>query len=122
MVGRENQLAPLIRALFVIRLVTVGFPSCGISPISSSHWQSFEGRVCYHRIISAILTLGTVMACMMFLWDYLLTFGMEVNHVWKSKWNFTKGLYLFQRYLPFTEFIWLVLSCQFDMDSNFLDA
>jgi hypothetical protein len=63
--------------------------------------------------------LGTVIACVMFLWDYILTFGMEVDLVWKSKWNFTKGLYLFQRYFPFTEFIWLVLYCQSDVVSIF---
>ncbi|KAF9563859.1 hypothetical protein CPC08DRAFT_705780 [Agrocybe pediades] len=34
-------------------------------------------------------------------YDYLLTFGMEVNLIWKSQWNFIKWLYLFQRYLPF---------------------
>ena len=49
MVGSENQLAALIRVLFVIRLVIVGIPSCSISPISSPHWQSFEGRVSYQR-------------------------------------------------------------------------
>jgi len=47
--------------------------------------------------------LGTVMAHMMFIWDYILTFGMEVDLIWKSKWNFMEGLYLFQRYLPFIE-------------------
>ena len=64
--------------------------------------------------------LTTAMACMMFLWDYILTFGMEVNVVWTSKWNFMKGLYFFQRYLPFTEPIWLVLQCQFHMLSIFI--
>ncbi|KIM35814.1 hypothetical protein M413DRAFT_428309 [Hebeloma cylindrosporum] len=49
------------------------------------------------------------MACTIFFWDYILTFGMEVELVWKSKWNFMKGLYLFQRYLPFTDPIWLFL-------------
>ena len=47
------------------------------------------------------------MACVVFIWDYILTFRMEVDHVWKSKWNFMKGLYLFQRYLPFNDIIWL---------------
>ncbi|KIM35285.1 hypothetical protein M413DRAFT_79542, partial [Hebeloma cylindrosporum] len=47
-----------------------------------------------------------VMARVMFFWDYVLTFGMEVALVWKSRWNFMKGLYLFQRYLPFTDPIW----------------
>ena len=45
----------------------------------------------------------------MFIWDYILTFRMEVDLVWKSKWNFMKGLYLFQRYLPFIDTIFLVL-------------
>jgi hypothetical protein len=43
----------------------------------------------------------------MFIWDYILTFGMEVELVWKSEWNFMKGLYLFQRYLPFIDTVWL---------------
>ena len=50
------------------------------------------------------------MAFTMFFWDYILTFDMEVDFVWKSKWNFMKGLYLLQRYLPFTQLIWFVLS------------
>ena len=54
------------------------------------------------------------MACMLFVWDYILTFGMEVDLIWKSKWSFMKGLYLFQRYLPFTDIIWLVLTGQSD--------
>ena len=55
------------------------------------------------------------MALTMFFWDYILTFDMEVDFVWKSKWNFMKGLYLFQRYLPFTQLIWFVLSSQSDV-------
>ena len=39
--------------------------------------------------------------------------------MWKSKWNFMKGLYLFQRYLPFTELILFVLFCEFDVVSIF---
>ena len=45
----------------------------------------------------------------MFIWDYILTFRMEIDLVWTSKWNFMKGLYLFQRYLPFIDTVWLVL-------------
>jgi hypothetical protein len=47
------------------------------------------------------------MACVVYIWDYILTFEMEVDHVWKSKWNFMKGLYLLQRYLPFIDIMWL---------------
>jgi len=54
----------------------------------------------------------------MFLWDYIITFGMEVDLVWKSKWNFMTGLYLLQRYLPFIHLIWVV-SRQSDVISYF---
>jgi len=42
---------------------------------------------------------------------------MEVNLVWKSKWNFMKGLYFFQRYLPFVEIICPILIRQSDVVS-----
>ena len=57
------------------------------------------------------------MACVLFLWDYVLTFRMEVDLVWKSKWNFMKGLYLFQRYLPFADIIFFFLTGQSDLVS-----
>ena len=56
----------------------------------------------------------------MFFWDYILTFEMEVNLVWKSKWNFVKGLYLFQRYLPFIGTVWFFLIRQSDVVSYLL--
>jgi hypothetical protein len=58
----------------------------------------------------------------MFIWDYILTFRMEVDLVWKSKWNFMKGLYLFQRYLPFIDNVWLVIYRQSDISSIFLSS
>jgi len=57
----------------------------------------------------------------MFLWDYVLTFEMEVDLVWKSQWNFIKGLYFFQRYLPFFDLILFGL-CQSDVVSYLLLA
>ena len=56
----------------------------------------------------------------MFLWDYILTFQMEVDLVWGSKLNFMKGLYFFQCYLPFVETIWMVLIRQSDVVSYLL--
>ena len=53
----------------------------------------------------------------MFVWDYILTFRMEVDLVWKSKWTLMKGLYLFQRYLPFIDTVWLIVYCQCDASS-----
>ena len=45
----------------------------------------------------------------MFIWDYIITFTKEVDLVWKSKWSFMKGLYLFQRYLPFIDTVFFIL-------------
>jgi len=55
------------------------------------------------------MILSTVASSTIFIWDYILTFSMEVDLVWKSEWNVMKGLYLLQRYLPFIDTIWLVL-------------
>ncbi|KIM49938.1 hypothetical protein M413DRAFT_22047 [Hebeloma cylindrosporum] len=67
-----------------------------------------------NQLSSALLAMRLVtdfelMACTIFLWDSILTFAMEVDLIWKSNWNLMKALYLFQRYLPFTDIIWLVL-------------
>ncbi|KIM36360.1 hypothetical protein M413DRAFT_292129 [Hebeloma cylindrosporum] len=53
--------------------------------------------------VTRLVTNFNVMASTMYIWDYILAFSMEVDLIWKSKWSFMKGLYLFQRYLPFLE-------------------
>ena len=69
---------------------------------------------------SNLLILAIVAASALFIWDYILTFGMEVDLVWKSKWNFMKALCLFQRYSPFVDTIWLILYRQPDVFSIIL--
>jgi hypothetical protein len=61
-----------------------------------------------------ILILTVVASSTILIWDYIITFRMEVDLVWKSDWNFMKGLYFFQRYLPFIDTTWLVLYRQSD--------
>ncbi|KAF8995947.1 hypothetical protein BDQ17DRAFT_967115 [Cyathus striatus] len=34
-------------------------------------------------------------------YEYLLTFDLEVNFIWKSNWNIMKMLFIFTRYIPF---------------------
>jgi hypothetical protein len=112
MAGSENDLTKfLVTSLIVGRLVTVRFPTCSNVAFrqSDNPTQNFEGQVYYWRSHRTLLTLPTVMALTMFFWDYILTFEMEVDLVWKSKWNLMKGLYLFQRYLPFTQIIYFFL-------------
>jgi len=53
--------------------------------------------------------MSKVAACTIFVYDYLLSLGMEVDLVWTSKWTFMTGLYLAQRYLPFLDSVVLVL-------------
>jgi len=81
---------------------------------SCRHCQCFDGQLGHAKNNPTILILATVAASALFIWDYILTFGMEVDLVWKSKWNLMKGLYLFQRYLPFIDAVWLVLYRQPD--------
>jgi len=67
-----------------------------------------------------MLMLRTVMAFTIFVWDLILTFGMEVDLVWKSKGNFTKWLYLFQRYLPFIDIMTFFIARQSNVFPIFL--
>ena len=60
------------------------------------------------------------MACTMYVWDLILTFGMEVDLVWKSKGSFMRWLYLFQRYWPFTDIMLFSINCQYDVFPIFL--
>ncbi|EDQ98969.1 uncharacterized protein LACBIDRAFT_335488 [Laccaria bicolor S238N-H82] len=50
-----------------------------------------------------LVTYFDVAGAAMFLYDYFLAIGMEVDLVWSSKWRFTKVLYILQRYLPFVD-------------------
>ena len=71
MVGLGNQLASLIPALFVMKLVIVCFSrffQWYMSLMWSPHWQDFEGPFCYQRRNWALLTPRTVIACMIFLY------------------------------------------------------
>ena len=50
-----------------------------------------------------------VAASTVWVWDYLLTFQLERELVWTSKWNFIKILFLVQRYLPLFDTAFLTL-------------
>jgi len=65
---------------------------------------------------------AAVASCALFIWDYIITFGMEVDLVWRSKWGFVKGLYLVQRYLPFIDTVWLTFHGQFGNSSTFFPS
>jgi len=60
-------------------------------------------------MIEIVLISTTVVASTVFIWDYMLTFRMELDLVWKSKWTFMKAMYIFQSYLPFVDMVGLVL-------------
>ncbi|KAJ3513164.1 hypothetical protein NLJ89_g3104 [Agrocybe chaxingu] len=52
---------------------------------------------------------GTVI----FLYDYLLTLGMEVEYVWPGPWTTIKVVYFIQRYIPFIDTMWIALHINF---------
>ncbi|CAA7268577.1 unnamed protein product [Cyclocybe aegerita] len=63
--------------------------------------------------ISTALKMVDVAACTVFIWDYLLTLGMEVEYVWPGRWTIIKAVYLLQRYLPFIDTLWIALHVLF---------
>ena len=105
----------LISGLRALRMVAVRFlPICSVSqswsavPLLGLSWSVLPLEIQIY-----IFLFSPVASCAMFIWDYLITFSMEVELVWKSKWGFMKGLYLLQRYLPFIDTVGLVLYGQF---------
>jgi hypothetical protein len=51
-----------------------------------------------------------VAASTLFVFDYLLTFGLEYQYVWRRpKWNLIHVLFVVQRYVPFFDILLLVL-------------
>jgi len=104
--------AEIISLLNIIRFVTVSFLlACCVfkEVIPAATASASMVRFCHCKNTSNLLIFATVAAFTMFVWDYILTFRMEVDLVWKSKWTFMKGLFLFQRYLPFIDTVWLIL-------------
>ncbi|KAF8148279.1 hypothetical protein B0H34DRAFT_269153 [Crassisporium funariophilum] len=63
-----------------------------------------------------------VAACSIFLWDYLITIGMEVELIWSSQWSIIKVIYIVQRYLPFIDTIWLTVHYQLGYDLSKTDC
>ncbi|KAJ3509748.1 hypothetical protein NLJ89_g5060 [Agrocybe chaxingu] len=59
--------------------------------------------------ILEVTRMVDVAASTIFVWDYLMTIGMEIEYVWPGKWTTMKVVYLLQRYLPFIDTVWLQL-------------
>jgi len=123
LVEREDQLASLVPPLFAMRLVTVHVSSVlptWIWSLWSHHRPEFWRSILPLEKKLAFLTVSTAAASLVLIWDYILTFRMEVDLVWESKWNFMKGLYLFQCYMPFIDSIWFFLYRQSHISPIFL--
>ncbi|KJA20128.1 hypothetical protein HYPSUDRAFT_828902 [Hypholoma sublateritium FD-334 SS-4] len=56
-----------------------------------------------------LVTYFDVAASTFFIWDFILTVPLELDLVWRSKWNALKFIYIIQRYLPFFDTVGLVL-------------
>ncbi|EAU82338.2 hypothetical protein CC1G_06648 [Coprinopsis cinerea okayama7 len=55
-------------------------------------------------IFQSLAAVGMVLL----VYDYLLTFDLEIEFIWKSRWNAVKVLFLLTRYLPFLELLPLI--------------
>ncbi|KAF9442950.1 hypothetical protein P691DRAFT_779143, partial [Macrolepiota fuliginosa MF-IS2] len=50
----------------------------------------------------------TIASMVIMIFDWLLTFEMEVSYIWKAPWNVMKILYILSRYTPFVDVTILV--------------
>lgn len=73
-------------------------------------------------LVGPFVTYADVAACAMIVYDYMLTFRMEVDLVWKSKWNVVKILFLFQRYMPFADVCYLSVYRQLAFNLSDVDC
>ncbi|CAA7257467.1 unnamed protein product [Cyclocybe aegerita] len=53
--------------------------------------------------ILEVTRMVDVAASTIFVWDYLMTIGMEIEYIWPGKWTIMKVVYLLQQYLPFID-------------------
>ncbi|KDR75682.1 hypothetical protein GALMADRAFT_248296 [Galerina marginata CBS 339.88] len=60
-------------------------------------------------LIGPLVTYADVAASTVFAYDWLITLSMEIELIWRSRWNFIKILFLLQRYLPFLDTCFLEL-------------
>ncbi|KAF9553023.1 hypothetical protein CPC08DRAFT_714104 [Agrocybe pediades] len=67
--------------------------------------QAAAAAALLHALIEAgafgpFVTYVDVAAACLYVYDYFLTIGMEVELVWKTRWSFINVLYIAQRYMP----------------------
>ncbi|KAJ8093113.1 hypothetical protein PM082_020598 [Marasmius tenuissimus] len=60
-----------------------------------------------------LVKIFNVSSAFLFIYDFLLTLGLEVRFIWQARWTFVKILYIVQRYLPFLDSVGLVLYYSF---------
>ncbi|KDR84624.1 hypothetical protein GALMADRAFT_262781 [Galerina marginata CBS 339.88] len=78
---------------------------------------SFDPDMNFIAVLATGHRVSVVFAAAAFLvWDILLTFDNEVNLVWRADWNFMKVLFIFQRYLPLLDSVYLTLKYQLGTD------
>ncbi|CAA7263751.1 unnamed protein product [Cyclocybe aegerita] len=80
--------------------------------VAGAAMQTFVKKV----VATTCIKMVNVAAFTLFSYDYLLTLGMEVKHVWPGAWTPVKIVYLLQRYLPFIDT--LLLEAQISFAQN----
>ncbi|CAA7267799.1 unnamed protein product [Cyclocybe aegerita] len=66
------------------------------------------------RLQAGVMTkMFDLAGAVIFIYDYLLTLGMEVEYVWPGPWTTIKVVYFIQRYIPFIDTMWIALYINF---------
>ena len=104
-----KQLQQLADYLETMRLLTVSSARLFATYLKPNTWQNFDGQE-NENFASFFLTESrSVASSVLFVYDYFITLGMEIDLIWFSPWTPTKAIYLIQRYLPFIDTVWLCL-------------
>ncbi|KAF9443566.1 hypothetical protein P691DRAFT_778802 [Macrolepiota fuliginosa MF-IS2] len=69
--------------------------SVGLSPLA----QELATGADHYMDVKSLTLAGMVII----IFDWLLTFEMEVSHIWQAPWNRMKVLYILSRYMPFID-------------------
>ncbi|KAL5524366.1 hypothetical protein ACEPAF_9506 [Sanghuangporus sanghuang] len=64
----------------------------------------------YQQKVLLISKYYQLASCIVLLYDYFLTFGLEVERVWERSFAFPEVLFYLNRYFPLLSYIWILIA------------
>ncbi|KAF9260249.1 hypothetical protein L218DRAFT_619021 [Marasmius fiardii PR-910] len=73
--------------------------------LPAATFQEIAETLDHQRMVSYL----DVVSAMLFVYEIIINFPAEFEHIWRRKWTFLTGLYALQRYLPLLDSLVIVL-------------